>query len=84
MSTENKATFPCLVVTGSQWFKSLATELEINYEGAAHYRLCSNSPVIDVISPALLIVKWFARPTSAQELPAQSWAEDQNANTDDK
>jgi len=84
ISPENKATFPCLVVTGSAWFKSLGAELEINYEGAIHYRLCSDFPVIDIVSPALPMVRWLVRPKSEQELPRPSWAEDRQANTNNK
>jgi hypothetical protein len=75
ISPECKATFPCLIVTGTQWLKSLGSELEISYTGAQHYRLCSDFPVIDVVSPVLPVVRWLIRPKSTQELPRPSWVE---------
>jgi hypothetical protein len=84
ISSKCKATFPCLVVAGSQWFKSLGDEPAITYKGAVHYRLCSDFPVIDVISPVVPVVRWLIRPKSAQELPRPSWAQDSRANVDDK
>jgi len=76
ISRECKATFPCLIVTGAQWLKSLGSELEISYTGAQHYRLCSDFPVIDVVSPVLPVVRWLIRPKSTRELPRPSWVED--------
>lgn len=73
ISPKCRATFPCLVVTGSSWFKSLGDELEISYAGAQHYRLCSNFPVIDVISPERPVVRWLTRPKSKQESSLPSW-----------
>jgi hypothetical protein len=71
-----KATFPCLIVTGGPWFKSLGSELEISYTGAQHYRLCSDFPVIDVVSPLMPVVRWLVRPKSTQESRRPSWAEE--------
>jgi hypothetical protein len=73
ISAEDHATYPCLIVTGSKWFASLSNEIEINYPGAVHYRLCSDFPVIDVVSPDLPIVMWHVRPKSAQDLPRPMW-----------
>ena len=84
ISPECKATFPCLVITGSPWFKSLGDELAITYEGAVHYRRCSDFPVVDIVSPVQPLVRWFVRPRSAQELPRPSWAQHSRANADDK
>jgi hypothetical protein len=83
ISSEYKGTFPCLVVAGSPWFRSLGDELAITYQGAVHYRLCSDFPVVDIASPALPVVRWFVRPREAQELPRPSWAQDSRGKTDD-
>jgi hypothetical protein len=74
ISADRKATFPCLIITGSDWFKSLEPEIEISYAGAVHYRLCSDFPVIDVVSANVPSVKWFRRPKSAQNIPGPEWA----------
>jgi len=73
ISPECRATFPCLIVTGSQWFKSIGAEIEINYQGAKQYRLCTNFPVVDVISSAAPTVRWHVRSKSAQEVPGPPW-----------
>lgn len=73
LSTERKATFPCLVVTGSAWFASLGVEIEINYAGAQHYRLCTHFPVIDVVSAEQPFVRWMIRPKKDQNFAPPCW-----------
>lgn len=74
ISDNNKSTFPCLIVTGSGWLKSLRHELEINYQGAVQYRLCSNFPVVDVIASKPPAVKWLERRRWEQDMSGPSWA----------
>ena len=74
ISADRKATFPCLIVTGSNWFELLKAEIEISYTGAVHYRLCSDFPVVDVVSANDPSVKWLRRPVSAQSIPGSEWA----------
>jgi hypothetical protein len=74
ISADRKATFPCLIVTGSAWFKLLEPEIQISYAGAVHYRLRSSFPVIDVVSANAPGAKWFRRPVSAQNIPGPEWA----------
>jgi len=76
ISADDKGTFPCLTITGSNWLKLLQPEIEINYTGAVHYRLCSNFPVVDVVAGTEPNVRWFRRPASAQNIPGPDWAVD--------
>ena len=73
IAAELKATFPCLIVHGSKWPKSLGDELDMSYPGAIHYRLCSAFPVVDVISANAPIVKWIIRPKTKQIAPGPLW-----------
>jgi len=71
ISEDNKMTFPCLIVTGSKWYASLG--LKPNYEGAVHYRLCTNLPVVDIVSLVVPTVSWMTRPKTEQEYPPPAW-----------
>jgi hypothetical protein len=79
ISPECAATFPCLIVMGAQWFKSLGDEIEINYKNAIHYRLCSDFPVVDVACASLPVVRWMIRAKSEQDMPRPSWAEERRS-----
>lgn len=74
ISTKRKSTYPCLIVKGSRWFESLRDELEIHYQGAVHYRLCSNFPVVDIVSPEPPLVSWYQRSPQDQDAKLTLWA----------
>lgn len=74
MSELDPNTFPCLIVYDSSLLKELRDELEINYRGARHYRLCTGFPVVDVITNIAPEVSWLERAASAQDAIPPHWA----------
>jgi hypothetical protein len=81
ISADRKATFPCLTITGSDWFKLLEPEIEISYAGAVHYRLCSDFPVVDVVSANAPSARWLRRSVSAQNIPGPDWISEERNET---
>lgn len=74
ISEERPVTFPCLLISNSRWLADLKQELDINYEGAKQYRLCTSFPVIDIVTDRQPTVQWWSRPSSDQDSPLPRWS----------
>ena len=73
ISLSKKATFPCLIIENSPWYKGLKFELELNYPNCVHYRLCTCYPVIDIVSPEPPIVNWSIREADGEGFVLPKW-----------
>ena len=70
ISRISRHTFPVLIVHNSPWYLALKPKLEILFPGAAHYRLCTNRVLLDIISVNPPAVSWRAQAAAA----APPWA----------
>lgn len=69
-----KYTYPCLIVSNAAWFESLKVQLDISHQNSVHYRLCTCSPVIDIVSDMQPRVKWIERPPNETKAASPDWA----------